>query len=227
MRVTLPDTLSPSTMIDLERDLEDARHALVVIVEGCCRGMDLDVFAASKDPLADLRRFAQLIAMLRTIEAPTIARVHGPMIGGGLGILAACDVVIATREATFALPEALFGLLPGVVVPVLLERMSPHAVRLLALLGVAKSAAWAEREGLVDEITDDLDRSCGAWERALARADKKRIPELREWTSCARTLSPMEALERGAERTARAGAEPRVKKGVRAFVEEGIAPWQR
>lgn len=220
--ITVPPALSRETMDVLEEALDRARAEPIWILSGSCQGMDLFSFAAGTDVLPHLRRFADLISTIRSAPAPTIFVAEGPLSGGGVGIAAACDVVIATQQATFALPEALFGLLPGVVIPVLLHRMTPHAVQLLSMVGTAKSAAWAESNGLVDEITDDVPRSISTWKRALARVDRRRIVELREWTQ----LTPKDALERGAKRTARA-ADPTVRRAVRAFLEHGEAPWQR
>src|SRR5581483_10410589 len=155
------------------------------------------------DPAPALARYAALLRTIRECPMPSIAAIDGEMIGGGLGIAASCDVVIATPRTTFALPEALFGLFPGVVVPSLLHRMSPHAVHLLAMLGTARGVEWAQANGLVDEASDDLERSIARWSRSLGRVDARRVVELREWTCIAGS-----DFEQGAERSARAFAEP-------------------
>ena len=101
--------------------------------------------------------FARLVQAIRTIGKPVVAVVAGIALGGGVGIAAAADVVIASTRAAFGLPEALFGLVPGVVMPILLERMTPQKARWLALTGHTRSASEAQQLGLVDLVVSDDD----------------------------------------------------------------------
>ena len=78
--------------------------------------------------------------------------MEGAARGGGVGLAAACDVVVASEDSSFALPELLFGLLPAVALPFLLDRISIQAIRLWALTGHSRSAAEAMADGLVDQI---------------------------------------------------------------------------
>ena len=138
-RIPLPDTLKPETLDRFEHAIATSKGS-VLVLEGACRGMDLESFV-DLDPAPQLWHYAGLLRAIRRAASPTIAALDGAVIGGGLGIAASCDVVVATSRTTFALPEALFGLFPGVVVPSLLHRMTPHAVHLLALLGTSRDAA--------------------------------------------------------------------------------------
>lgn len=223
LRVRLPETLSGRTIADLERALANPPGAL--ILEGVCAGMDFESFLEG-DAGPWLDRFANLVHGLRTLSCPTVAVVDGAMIGGGVGLAAACDVVVATPHASFALPEGLFGFFPGVVVPCLLHRMSPHAIQLFAMAGTARSAEWAVSVGLVDEVSSTTEASASRWIRSLSRCDRRRIAGIREWTAHAGSLGAS-AFRAGAERSADAFADPRARELARAFLHEGGVPWQR
>jgi enoyl-CoA hydratase/carnithine racemase len=139
-----------------------------------------------------------------------------------------CDVVLATPRSTFALPEALLGLLPAIVMPVLLERMTPQKARVFALLGASRDAAWASRYGLVDEVVDadDLERRAARVARELGRVGPRAVGELRGLVAEMARLEPDSALARGAARTTAAVADPAVRETVRRFLEDGELPWR-
>lgn len=235
-RITLPESLTLASLARLEADLEAATRdagARVFALAGAsettfCRGMDLAAMAGAEgDALAALSRFAGCVARLRRAPRPTIALVDGEALGGGVGLLAACDFVAATSRATFGLPEALFGLLPAVVMPVLLERMSPQRARLLTLEGTKRDAAWALAMGLVEAVVEpaDLEKTAKRAARDLSRVHPDRVGDLRAWMAEIPTLPGERALERGAAVTAALVGDAQVREAVRGFVEEGRAPW--
>ena len=234
--VHVPETLTLASLEALEASLEEAlsdRDATVWTLVGgprvFCRGMDLaSAFSAQADIAAALRRFAGCLSRIRRSPRPTMAVVLGEALGGGVGLSAACDLVIASPDATFGLPEALFGLLPGAVMPVLLERMPPQKARLLALSGVTRSAEWAQAHGLVDEVVPnaDLPRAIERSARELSRVWPRSVGALRGWLCELTQLAPDAALARGAGVTAGLARDEAVKEAVRAFVEEGVVPWE-
>lgn len=234
-RIALPESLSASSLDALTRALDEAAadaDASAWILHGSartfCRGMDLSAMVGEgADAGAALGRFASAIARIRRAPRPTIAIVEGEALGGGVGIAAACDVVLAAPETTFALPEALFGLLPGVILPVLLERMTAQRARLFALRGRAHDAAFALASGLVDEIVprEGLERAASRHAKELGRAAKERVLGLRSWIFEIADLDADGALVRGASVTASLVQEPDVQEAVRRFVEDGTPPW--
>lgn len=234
--VHVPETLTLASLEALDASLEEAlsdRDATVWALVGgprvFCRGMDLaSAFSAQADIAAALRRFAGCLSRIRRAPRPTLAIVAGQALGGGVGIAAACDLVVASPDATFGLPEALFGLLPGAVLPVLVERMTPQKARLLALSGVTRNALWARDNGLADEIvpTADLRRARDRLARELARVWPRSVSALRGWLCELSGLAPDAALARGAGVTAGLARDEAVKQAVRAFVEEGAPPWE-
>jgi enoyl-CoA hydratase/carnithine racemase len=232
-RIALPESLTAASLDALASALDDASSdadasawSLAGSESAFCRGMDLSAMVGA-DASDALGRFAKCVARLRRAPRPTIAIVHGDALGGGVGLAAACDVVLAAPSTTFALPEALFGLLPGVILPVLLERMTPQKARLFALRGRAHDAEWARASGLVDEIVPaaDLDRAAARHARELGRAAKPRVLGLRSWIFEIAELEADGALTRGAAVTASLVKEPEVQEAVRRFVEDGTPPW--
>jgi enoyl-CoA hydratase/carnithine racemase len=163
------------------------RHSLSQVVPGeiavlrapvpgpFCAGLD---FASAASMTADalragLRSYADLLIELRGAPVATIAVVEGETFGGGVGLAAACDLVLATTDARFGLPEALYGFHPAMVFAALDARMPAQRSRLLALQCESIDAAAAEAMGLVDVVVTSanletsLARACRRLSRAL------------------------------------------------------------
>ncbi|PWU11185.1 MAG: hypothetical protein C5B51_03125 [Terriglobia bacterium] len=166
--------------------------APVVVLEGgggvFCRGLDV----ASAVTSANLEVFVEALLAVRQVEKVVIAVVDGVALGGGVGLAAAADLVIASQEASFGLPESLLGLAPAAILPFLLERMRPQQCRLWALAPHARPATDAARAGLVDVLTTraGLRSRTDYWVRQFARIQATAIPHLKRLTS-----APGRALE--------------------------------
>ena len=105
------------------------------------------------------RRTAEAIRRLDTCPVPTLALIQGGCFGGGTGIAAACDVVVASQDAIFSISETRWGLMAGIILPQLCQAMGLRQVRRYALTGERFGADEARRLGLVHEVcpTGDLD----------------------------------------------------------------------
>lgn len=172
--------LTPVLVDRMLAELRSAGEAGIVTLESdgesFCDGMDLAALAAPDvDPAAALHRFADLLEALETTPRPVIALVHGAARGGGVGLAAAADVVIAAPEATFGLPEVLFGLIPAVVFPVLARRVGHARARRLALSASTLTAHEARAVGLVDEVADDLEVAFRVHARRFDRLDRRAL----------------------------------------------------
>jgi len=141
--------------------LDDDRDVRVVVLAGAgrsfCAGADLNWMKrmAAFGDAENLRDATALAAMLRALHAlskPTIARVHGAAYGGGVGLIAACDIAIAVPEATFALTEAKLGLIPATIGPYVIEAIGVRHARRYFLTAERFGAADALRIGLVHEV---------------------------------------------------------------------------
>jgi len=195
-------------------------------------GADADTFCsglalAEANGGSETRVFAALLATLLDAPKPTMAFVDGRAIGGGLGLAAACDWVVASEQATFALPELLWGLIPATIWPVVTTRLTEGTARRWTLSAHARPAREALAAGLVDELAP-AGREATALKRAarmLRRAEPGALRRLRHWMSESRERPLADALERGASLTARMAADPMVRERVEAFAR-GEAPWE-
>jgi methylglutaconyl-CoA hydratase len=122
-----------------------------------CSGMDLAEAAGGGVQEQGVREFPDLLESIWTSPKPVVAVVRGPARAGGVGLLAACDVVVAAESATFAFSEVRLGLVPAVISAVVLPRMVPHVAHRLMLTGNVFDAATAAAGGLVDLVVPDAD----------------------------------------------------------------------
>ena len=186
-----------------------ARADDVIVLEGSegqfCLGMDFQAHSGE----AGLQRFADMLGALMTAPMPTLAIIDGPAYGGGLGVAAACDYVIATSRARIALPEALYGLAPAIIRPALLRRLTPGRLAMLVATCHSRSAEEALQLGLVDEVSDDPLAKHRAL-RNLRRASRDTIRTLRGWDAALIA----EQLAAGVAETGAALARPAVRAAL-------------
>jgi enoyl-CoA hydratase/carnithine racemase len=234
-RVTVEESLGLSGI----RRLTDAIVPAVadpavrlVILEGegpaFCRGLDFgQLVGDAADRTAAVDAFAECLQTLSLAGKPTLARVAGPALGGGVGLAAACDVVLAEETASFGLPELLLGLMPATILPVLLGRMTAQHVRLWVLQGKTYDAATACALGLVDEViaTGEAEASCRRWERTLSRANPRALTAFKRLLA-EETGRQASAIRRGAALTAAALSDEAIVGSLRAFWLDGTPPWE-
>jgi len=102
--------------------------------------------------LADARRFAAMLHRIESCPKPTIARVHGVALGGGVGLVCACDIAVAADDAQFAVSEAKFGILPAVIGPYLVNAVGKRHAKRLALTACRFGADEAREIGLLHAV---------------------------------------------------------------------------
>jgi methylglutaconyl-CoA hydratase len=103
---------------------------------------------------ADAEALARMLRRLDRLPCPTLARVQGAAYGGGVGLIACCDIAIGTPVARFALSEARLGLLPAVISPYVIAAIGPRQARRWFATGEAFDAATAQRIGLLHEVVE-------------------------------------------------------------------------
>lgn len=215
-----------------EAELDTSCRVLVFESAGeqFCRGMDLDflVAHAGEDHSAELLGHARCMESLRASSKTVICIVDGEAVGGGVGLAAAADLVLATPRASFALPECVFGLIPAIVLPLLCERMPVQKARALTISGRRVSAEGAHTLGLVDELVADrtkLEPTLRRVIKQLLRISPRAVGELKRFSASLATLSRAEALERGAAQTAADLREPETIAALAAFHSGELPPW--
>jgi enoyl-CoA hydratase/carnithine racemase len=240
-RVQIPPTLDSESTTKLADTIERAiaePPGVIVLVGGegtFCRGVDFMSLLAAEDagtlPVECARSidaFVQCVWLIRSCDKPVIAAVDGETLAGGVGLAAACDLVIATERSTFGLPEALFGLVPAITLPVLLERMTPQKARLVTMSAGSYSAAEAHRVGLVDIVTsvDTLATTMRTHTRALARTSPEVVGTLKRLRGSLALPEGRAVLERGGEMTCALLQKEHVGQAIREFMAGGLLPWE-
>lgn len=217
--------LTPSLVAGWLRQLRsDVAARLVVLrgVEGAfCRGLNLELAGTGDD--CGIDAFRDLMAVLDCEPRPVIALVDGEALGGGVGLAAVADLVLATRDARFALPETLMGLIPATVLPYIARRIGPARARLLALGYRPLSAIEALQWGLVDELVDDLDAAFAAHVRRLGLADADAVAAVKAVVA-EHWLAPAGYADAAAGRFDRLLHSEATQARLRRFID-GHAPW--
>ena len=143
---------------DLEGDGAVRAVLLGAAGRSFCAGADLGWMKrmaaySHAENLADSRKLAALMRTLNFLRKPTVALVHGAAFGGGVGLVACCDIALATPRARFCLSEVKLGLIPAVIGPYVVDAMGARAARRYFTTAEAFDAREAHRLGLVHEIT--------------------------------------------------------------------------
>ncbi|HLJ55274.1 MAG TPA: enoyl-CoA hydratase-related protein [Chthonomonadaceae bacterium] len=198
-----------------------------------CAGADLNWMKRAaayshEQNLDDACLLERMFAAIAAFPGVTIAIVHGAALGGGAGLVAACDVAIADVETKFALSEVRLGLVPAVVAPYILQRVTPGAARALFVTGERIDAAAAMRIGLVNYVTageQEREERLGALLESVIASGPAAIGTAKRLL---RGLIGMRPDEAAAITTAciadlRAGDEAR--EGIAAFLEKRKPRW--
>jgi methylglutaconyl-CoA hydratase len=234
LRITLArpevrNAFDAALIAELSEAFVDVGRARVVVLGGdgqsFSAGADVEWMRASVelDYEANVRDANALRQMLEAIDrcpAPVVCRVQGHALGGGCGLVACSDVVVADEEAEFAFSEVKLGIIPAVISPFALAKIGESAARRYFVTGERFDAETARRIGLVHEVTPDLER---ATERIVAelltagpraaRAAKRLVLEHPDGPETARRIAE--------QRTSPEGQE-----GLRAFLERRAPSWR-
>jgi len=232
------DTELVQRLSEIFDDLEDQDGVRVVLIDGAgpsfSAGRDLkEMQRAAGQSEGEIRDdstdFATMLMRLRGLPQPTVALVHGAAIAGGLGLVAACDIAIATADAAFALSEVRLGIIPAVISPYVVEAIGPRAARRYMLTGERFDAAEALRLGLVTSVVADRNALAAESERvvsALLQGGPAALAATKELLDLVTYMPIDEDLN---EETVGMIAERRVtdeaKEGFAAFFEKRKPGW--
>ena len=210
--------------------------ARVVVLAGAgpvfCAGADLQ-WMNPVSPVSDTQAREdahRLVRMYRAIDeypSPVIGRVQGPAFGGGVGLVAVCDLVVAAEDVTFALSEVRLGLVPAVIAPWLLRKAGESFLRRYGLSGEAFSASEAKHCNLVHDVVgqDGLDKKvrdlCDMIVRAAPQATRRTKALLRHLVSQPEGHRSVMCVDANVE----ARLSDEAKEGLRAFLEKRPPAW--
>lgn len=177
---------------------------------------------------ADAERLAGLMHRLDTMPMPTVARVHGAAIGGGVGLVACCDIALASTAASFALSEVRLGLIPAVISPYVIGAIGPRAARRYMLTAERFDASEARRIGLVHQTVEpgQLDDLVKTVADALRLGGPNALAETKRLALDVGGAPSAAVRADTAARIARLRASPEGREGVAAFLEKRKPGWQ-
>lgn len=186
--------------------------------------------ASEADNRADSERLARLMRRLQFLSKPTVARVNGAAFGGGVGLVACCDIAVAAEGAKFALSEVKLGLVPAVISPYVIAAIGLRQARRLFITGEIFGAAAAHTMGLVHD-TVPMEELDSAVERILGLLGKGGPVAQREAKQLALGMGGMTetAMEKvdaaNAALIARLRVSPEGQDGLSAFLNKGLPTW--
>jgi methylglutaconyl-CoA hydratase len=225
---------------ELQRCAEDPAVRVVQISgagSAFCAGADLaemqaQSHASEADNLANAEQLAKLLTALDSLPKPTLARVNGDGYGGALGLLGACDIVVAVADAKFAFTEVRLGIIPAVISPFVLRKIGESAARRYFLTAETLTAATLKELGLIHEVVaaELLDTTCGHITEALLKGAPQALAEAK---TLIRDMALVAARNRSAasidaaSRLARLRVQAEAQEGFGAFFAKRKAAWRQ
>lgn len=213
---------------------DDDIRAIVITGEGTAFSAGADIswmkrmgeanFQANYD---DALNLAHMLDAIYTSRKPTIARVNGPTIGGGTGIVAACDIAVASEKAFFSFSEVKIGLVPACIGPYVIDKIGKGRARELFISGRRIYAAEAEKYGLVnfvyeeDKLTTEVEELLGK----LVSSGPQAIQFAKDLVSTVPGQTKEEFIEYTARMIAELRTSPEGREGTAAFLEKRRPSW--
>jgi methylglutaconyl-CoA hydratase len=239
-RPEVRNAFNAEAIAELDRtfaDLESDEGVRAIVLSGAgktfCGGADITWMRASLDlshdeNVEDARAMSRMFRRIDRIAKPVIGRIHGAALGGGAGLVACCDIAIASSGTLFGFTETKLGIMPAVISPFVLAKIGLSHARALALTGERFDAARALAIGLVHEVVANDDALDTAVARVLGEirtasptgvaATKRLFGNVAEATYDATLEITAQAI--AAQRTSAEGQE-----GLRAFLDKRAPAW--
>lgn len=248
------DELMIANLSEHFETLKGADHVRAVFIRGAgetfCAGADIDWMKrggerTEEDNEADALALARMLKHLHDLPQLTVALVHGAAMGGGAGLVAACDVAVAVNNTQFRFSEVRLGLTPATISPYVVEAIGPRWAKALFATAESFDGAYAERIGLVQYTVDDAagltkmmehlsDLAMAAAPGAVADA-KALVRFLVDDATRPRTLVPQSVvphhaidehvMKETARRIAKRRASSEGREGLKAFLEKRKPEW--
>ncbi len=235
-RVEARNSISSQLLTDLHAALDAAEASAdcrIVVLEGepgvFCTGLDFDEVAAGGGDGAGegprIEEYLRLLKRLTLTPLVVIASVDGKVIAGGVGLVAACDLVVATPRTEFSLSEALWGLLPCCVIPFLIRRVGFQKAYAMTLTTRPFSSEEGVAMHLIDELSGQPDEAIRRLQLRLERLASETVGDLKAYFRAMWMITPeMESL--AVQEITRLTSLPRVQQAIGNYVRHGAFPWE-
>jgi methylglutaconyl-CoA hydratase len=177
--------------------------------------------------IADSTALAKMFRALYDLEMPLVARVQGPAIGGGAGLVAVADIAVASTEASFAFTETRLGILPAVVSPYVVRKIGPARATALFVTGSRIDAKRAHEIGLIERLVEpsDLDGAIGRVLDAIISGGPKAVNAAKRLVREIEGRSIDEVVDLTVKRIAEIRVSHEGQEGLRAFLERRDPRW--
>lgn len=209
-------------------------RAVVLAAEGdaFCAGADLNWMKGMVDygleqNIADSRALAEMFRALDGLPMPLLARVQGPAIGGGAGLVAMADIAVASTEAVFGFSEVRLGIIPAVISPYVVRKIGVGYTTALFVTGMRFDAARAREIGLVEaiETPDELDAKLALYIDAVVSGGPHAVNAAKRIVREVAGRPIDEVRDLTVERIAALRVSAEGQEGMRAFLERRPARW--
>jgi methylglutaconyl-CoA hydratase len=206
------------------------RDARVVVLRGSgtnfCAGADLNwmsrmVHYTRDENVHDSAQLAKMYALINECPAPVVGRIQGAAIGGGVGLVAVCDIAVAAPDAKFGLAEVKLGIMPAVISPYVIAKIGETHARALFLTGERFDAERALRIGLVHHIADDVDDVV----KQLMSSAPEAVRECKKLIAHVATSDLTEAIPYTIEAIVARRVSDEGQAGMHAFLKKEKPPW--
>jgi methylglutaconyl-CoA hydratase len=181
-----------------------------------------------KENLADSLKLATLLHKLATLNKPTVAQIQGPTFGGGIGLVACCDIAIAVTKAHFCFSETRLGLIPAVISPYVIAAMGSRQAHRYFLTAEIFSAEKACEMGLIHQVVpeDALEKSITELTEKLLQASPNALSEAKQLIDYVAHKQVTDAvIQQTAEWIARLRISEQGQEGLHAFLQKRKAYW--
>lgn len=226
-----------TNLISLFEEIDKNQDVRVVVIEAegksFCAGADIKWQSAMIDKsleenIDDIAKFGKLCEVIFRCSKPVIAKVHGSIFGGGIGIISSCDIVLSLDNAKLSLSEVKLGLVPGVISPFVLRKISPSSAYRYFLTAEVFDANIAKELGLVSEVFKSENDLSDSVEKLISQI-LQNGPEATAY--CKKMINEVldSTLEEGIALSPRYTAERRLsdegKEGMKSFLEKRKPSW--
>jgi len=237
IRNALNDTVI-AELSDWAKSLPTDGSVRAVVLSGAgpafCAGADLHWMSkmagyTREQNLEDARRAAWMFHALDTLPVPLIGRVQGAAMGGGAGLAAICDVVVAADDAVFGFTETTLGILPALIAPYVVRKIGMSAARELCVSGTRFTVARAREIGLVHDVVAaaSLDEAVSKQVQQFEKAAPSAVASTKRLLHAIAGKRPADVLALTVDAIASQRVSPEGQEGMRAFLDKREPSWRK
>ncbi len=206
---------------------DDAVRAVILTHTGTvfCAGADLKEQSGEGGPESGTKRMLALLRSIIELPKPVVARLDGAVRAGGIGIVGACDMALASSATSFAFTEVRLGLAPAIISLTTMGRMTERAISRYYLTGEKFDARVAAECGLISAATDDLDAAVTEIADALRACSPQGLAETKSVTTHDVLLTFDDRAEDMQSLSARLFGSDEAREGIISFIEKRLPRW--